>query len=167
MTARKALGLLLLFAVTSGLVGCDLASKRLAQDQYSDGSRYQVIDGFLDLRYVENRDVAFRALRWIPADIRRSLVLTVGGMMIVALAAALALLRGATALERAALALILAGAVGNFVDRFHLGYVIDFINLGFWPTFNLADVYIDVGLIALLLWGRRLLAAWPRAERAG
>ena len=40
------------------------------------------------------------------------------------------------------LALLLAGAVGNLIDRVRFGYVIDFIQVYWWPTFNLADVWI-------------------------
>ena len=50
---------------------------------------------------------------------------------------------------------ILAGAAGNFIDRLRYGYVIDFIDmdLGFmhWPTYNVADIAIALGVIALLL----------------
>lgn len=41
-----------------------------------------------------------------------------------------------------AIALLLAGALGNVVDRIRLGAVVDFIQIYWWPTFNLADVYI-------------------------
>ncbi len=47
------------------------------------------------------------------------------------------------------LALILAGALGNLIDRIHLNYVVDFIQVYWWPTFNLADVFIVVGVIIL------------------
>lgn len=41
-----------------------------------------------------------------------------------------------------AIALLLAGAMGNIVDRIRLGAVVDFIHVYWWPTFNLADIYI-------------------------
>ena len=48
------------------------------------------------------------------------------------------------------LALILSGAIGNFIDRIRLGYVIDFIDLLYkthhWPIFNIADTTICIGL---------------------
>lgn len=50
-----------------------------------------------------------------------------------------------------ALALITGGAVGNIIDRIMLGYVIDFINFSFWPSFNVADSAISIGA-ALLIW---------------
>lgn len=48
------------------------------------------------------------------------------------------------------LALILAGALSNLIDRLYFSCVIDFIDLKFWPVFNLADVYITVSVIILL-----------------
>lgn len=48
------------------------------------------------------------------------------------------------------LSLIAAGAIGNVIDRFRLGYVIDFIKVYFWPIFNLADVWIVVGVFLVM-----------------
>jgi signal peptidase II len=45
----------------------------------------------------------------------------------------------------------LGGATSNLIDRFRHGAVIDFIDLGFWPVFNLADVAIVFGLAAVFL----------------
>jgi signal peptidase II len=62
------------------------------------------------------------------------------------------------------LGLILGGAFGNVVDRifrspgFLKGAVVDFVDLGFWPVFNLADAAITCGCIALLL------ASWARSD---
>ena len=50
---------------------------------------------------------------------------------------------------RLSLGLQLGGALGNLVDRVSMGYVTDFIALGFWPVFNVADISIVVGLIIL------------------
>jgi signal peptidase II len=54
-----------------------------------------------------------------------------------------------------ALGLVFAGAVGNLIDRIHLGYVVDFIDLTYWPVFNIADSSVTVGLIiiaVLVIW---------------
>jgi signal peptidase II len=57
-----------------------------------------------------------------------------------------------------ALSLVLAGAVGNFVDRMARGYVVDFVDWHwwyrpdlYWPTFNVADAMIVVGVAMLIL----------------
>ncbi|MBN1645305.1 signal peptidase II [Candidatus Woesearchaeota archaeon] len=49
------------------------------------------------------------------------------------------------------LALILGGALGNLLDRAMYGFVIDFIDFGFWPAFNIADSAITIGVILLVL----------------
>ena len=58
-------------------------------------------------------------------------------------------------LEYWGLLIIICGAVGNIVDRFLNGYVIDFIyfhiNQYYWPAFNFADIYISIGIIMILL----------------
>ena len=48
-------------------------------------------------------------------------------------------------------ALILGGAVGNLIDRLRFGYVVDFIDLHFWPVFNIADSCITIGAISLFV----------------
>ena len=50
-------------------------------------------------------------------------------------------------LGKPALGLILGGTIGNLIDRLHLGYVVDFINIRIWPVFNIADSAIVVGTI--------------------
>jgi signal peptidase II len=51
--------------------------------------------------------------------------------------------------------LILAGGIGNLLDRIFRGYVIDFISVWEWPTFNLADIYITIGVLsAVLFYGK-------------
>jgi signal peptidase II len=47
--------------------------------------------------------------------------------------------------------LILSGGLGNLVDRIFYGYVIDFIRVGGWPNFNLADSYITIGVILIII----------------
>lgn len=52
---------------------------------------------------------------------------------------------------RLGLILMISGAVSNTIDRVFYGYIIDFINLGFWPVFNFADVFASVGLFIIVL----------------
>jgi signal peptidase II len=59
--------------------------------------------------------------------------------------------------------LIVAGALGNVIDRIRLGYVIDFIQIGWWPVFNLADSAICVGAVLLAIFTTR--NEMPRPSR--
>jgi len=49
------------------------------------------------------------------------------------------------------LTFLIAGILGNLIDRIFFGYVRDFINLKFWPVFNLADSYNVIGVIVLIV----------------
>jgi len=49
-------------------------------------------------------------------------------------------------------ALFLGGVVGNLIDRVFRGHVIDFINLSFWPSFNIADAAISIAAIGLVFY---------------
>lgn len=55
-------------------------------------------------------------------------------------------------ITRSAIALILGGAIGNLLDRFTQGAVTDFIAIGTWPNFNLADIYISLGVLLILVF---------------
>jgi signal peptidase II len=52
-------------------------------------------------------------------------------------------------LYSASLGFILAGTIGNLIDRLRFGYVIDFLDFRIWPVFNIADSAITIGAIVL------------------
>lgn len=87
--------------------------------------------------------------------------------VIAAVAIALYLPKVELSIDRLALALIMGGALGNVADRmfrgdgFLDGAVIDFIDLSFWPTFNVADSAISIGVVVMVV------SAFLVAPRAG
>ena len=113
---------------------------------------------FLDLRKTYNPGAAFSFLsdasgwqRWffVGLTLFVSLVLVVWLRRLPAGQARLAL----------ALSLILGGAAGNLIDRVVYGYVIDFITVPYWTSFNLADIYITVGILLVIIFYGRLKKA--------
>ena len=60
---------------------------------------------------------------------------------------------------RLALGLILGGTIGNLIDRLLFGYVTDFISVGIWPDFNIADSAVTVGAITIAFLLLRLIHA--------
>jgi signal peptidase II len=143
---RIAAVLLPLFA----LIGCDHATKQAAKTTLEGQPPRQILGRVLDLRYAENTDIAFNLLRWIPETWRTPLLVVLGGGAILALAVAL-FRRHANRATTIALVLILAGALGNYLDRIVRGYVVDFIHVPRWPVFNVADILVTIG-IALFAW---------------
>ncbi|MDW7981948.1 MAG: signal peptidase II [Thermomicrobium sp.] len=113
-----------------------------------------LIPGVLRLFYVENTGAAFGLFQG-----RNPVLATVALLVVVALAvwfrAVVSWWPGALALG-----LQLGGAVGNLVDRFRRGFVVDFIDFSFWPTFNVADSAITIGVLLLVV-----LLVWPDLTR--
>ena len=136
------------------LVGCDHVTKYVAKAELENQPPRQMIASVLDLRYVQNTDTAFNLLRSVPQRVRRPMLLGFGAAALLAfiLALLLALVRWPGApVPRMAFVLIVAGAIGNYLDRLFRGYVVDFIHVPHWPVFNVADICVTVG-IALFFW---------------
>jgi signal peptidase II len=115
----------------------------------------EVIPGFFRLSYATNRGVAFSLFADSQFDIRWILA----GVSLVAALFVLSYFSRAPVGKpwlNLSLALLLAGIVGNMIDRVRLGEVVDFIELHWrdlysWPTFNIADSAICVGAVLLAI----------------
>ena len=112
-----------------------------------------VIPGFFNLTYVRNRGAAFGMLAGVPGIWRSAFFIVV---TVIAIAAIVLLIRKTS--ERllvAAFSLIAGGALGNLIDRIRYGEVVDFIDWyvrsHHWPTFNVADSAISVGVGLLVI----------------
>jgi signal peptidase II len=129
--------------LAGAVLAADQAAKALVRRGMQPGDRDGVFPG-VELVNVRNRGVAFGLLEN-------------GGalLVIVALVALVALLAFFVTHARRPLVwlptgMLLGGATGNLVDRAREGAVTDFIDLPLWPAFNLADMSITVGVLALL-----------------
>lgn len=133
--------------LVAAIVIADQATKHWVRLALPPGISRPVIPGLVYLTHVQNTGAAFGLLRgYAPL-----LVAVTTAVLVVAY-----LNRNNLAQERPVLrlgyALGIAGAVGNLVDRLLFGRVTDFIDLRFFPVFNLADTAITFGVI-LLVWG--------------
>lgn len=156
--------LVVLLLLVSGLVGCDHATKRAAQEELRGEPPVTVVSGVLDLSYTENRDVGFSVLRWIPYEVKHPLIIGMNAAMICFFLFMWYRQRQAWWLVHVAFALVVAGALGNVTDRIARGYVVDFIHLHHWPVFNVADICITIGGPLLFL---HLARARPPVEEPG
>jgi signal peptidase II len=100
---------------------------------------------WLRLVYGRNTGVAFGMFQNLPQLFTvTSIVITAGAVYAYA-----AHLPNRRPWVQVAAGLILGGALGNIIDRLRQGYVVDFIQVGWWPVFNLADSAISVGVTML------------------
>jgi len=115
-----------------------------------DRPNFQIISGFFNIHYVENTGAAFGILQ------DKQVLLTI--VSVLAMGVLLFLIFSAREEQHgmlAALAFILGGTCGNLIDRVHLGYVVDFLQFHvkqyYWPSFNVADSAITIGVGLLIL----------------
>ena len=131
------------------LAGCDHASKVAAEAALSGREPLALVRGVMDLRYAENRDVAFNALSRVSLHVPAWGLTVFTALATVALVVAWGARRRRPFVQHAGFALVVAGALGNGLDRVLRGSVVDFIHVHHWPVFNVADVLVVAG-VALL-----------------
>ena len=124
-----------------------------------------ILPNFWHFRYVENPGAAWGFLAGSASAWRTPFFLCISLTAMVFLLRYFASTTRDQLQLRFALALVFGGAVGNFLDRVRLGYVIDFIdwhwyNAATWPTFNVADAAITVGVGMLFI---DMFASKPRS----
>jgi signal peptidase II len=116
----------------------------------------EVVPGYLGFHYAENCGAAFGMLRTAPAWVR-ALVFGVAGLGACVVLTTMFMRGAGGPLFAGAVPLILSGAIGNLSDRVRHGFVVDFIQVDpawfEYPTFNVADIAIAVGVGLLLLDG--------------
>jgi signal peptidase II len=130
-------------ALTLAVVVADQVTKALVRANVDLGSRDGVLPG-VEIVHVRNRGVAFG-------------LFSDGGfvLVVIGIASVVALLAFFATHSRRPLVwlptgLLLGGAAGNLIDRTRQGFVTDFIDLPFWPAFNVADSCITIGVLSLL-----------------
>ncbi|MDZ7265709.1 MAG: signal peptidase II [candidate division KSB1 bacterium] len=147
MNILQGMGVLLISAV---IVALDQITKLIVKSRFFLEESMPVLGDVLRFTYIENPGMAF-GIRF-------------GGRYFFTVFSALATLvilvylyriRRERLPARLSLALILGGAIGNLIDRFAYGQVIDFIDVGLdtlrWPVFNLADSAVSIGMVMLVL----------------
>jgi len=122
----------------------DQSTKWFFNSEFALGESHAVIPNVFHLTLVHNTGVAFGMLQGLGQVI---LILVAISIIIVGVL----LTRVKSRYEKIALGLVLAGAVGNLIDRLSLGYVIDFLDFRVWPVFNVADICVSAGVGLIIL----------------
>lgn len=140
----------LFLACAAAVVGLDQAAKHVASSRLETGESVSVLGDFIRLTLVHNTGAAFGLFPGSRVPFIIVSVLAIGVVLYLFLRETYRSLA-----NRVLLGCILGGAIGNLVDRIRLGWVVDFIDIGFgtarWPVFNVADSAVTLGVL-LLAW---------------
>lgn len=126
------------------IFGLDQVTKLIVLKNFALYESKPIIEGIFHLTYVRNIGAAFSILQ----NQRTFLIITSSIVMIVIIWFLLSK-KYPNTMVLYSLILVLAGAMGNLVDRIRFGYVVDFFDFLIWPVFNIADMSIVVGAILL------------------
>ena len=134
----------------------DQLTKRWIVARFGYGEQWVVIPDFFNLTHVRNPGGAFSFLASMSEDFRQAFFLGTGFLAIALLLAFFRRLEPGEWLSALAIGAVLGGAIGNLTDRVLYGEVIDFLDFrligGYvWPTFNMADSWIVVGVGILMV----------------
>ena len=136
-------------AILVSLIFFDLITKYLIQDNLFLNQSIK-INEYFDLVYVQNFGVSFGLFsgyvsHWILILIALIVVILIFYLFI----------KSDKQLEKLAYFFVIIGALSNIIDRLINSFVVDFILLHYenfyWPAFNLADIYITIGIIMLIM----------------
>jgi signal peptidase II len=137
------------------VVALDQVTKAIVRQLLPLGESRSLIPDFLDLTHVHNTGAAFGLLNAVEFPYKSLVMIGIAAVALVAIAVYATQLGFHERMARFGLALILAGAFGNLIDRAVFGFVVDFVDV-YWRTthfwaFNVADSAITVGAILVLL----------------
>lgn len=131
-------------AVATLAFAADQALKTLAANSITLGDEIRIAGPF-SLTHVRNSGIAFGLFSsWTSA------VAALTGIVFAGLLVYFARMGAGHPILPVALGLLAGGSASNLADRVRLGYVIDYVDLQYWPSFNLADTFIAVGVACLL-----------------
>ncbi|HIB1795282.1 TPA: signal peptidase II [Enterococcus faecalis] len=141
--------LVVYFLISALLVGLDQWSKYLTVQNISLGETKEFIPGFLSLTHLRNTGAAWSLLE--GKMIFFYVITVIVSVMIIYL-----LIKNykKSIWYSVGLSFVLAGAIGNFIDRVRLGYVVDMLQTDFmnFPIFNVADSTLVVGVICIFIY---------------
>ena len=157
--------------ITPLMVALDQATKIFIHSTFQLYQAIEIVPDYFNIIYVRNTGLAFSLFTDRLGHYSTWIFL---GITLVALGIIIHLFfqtRENAMLLPTALSFVLAGAFGNLIDRLHWGYVVDFIQWHYgehyWPTFNVADISIAIGIVFLVIDSFRPQAAPSPETKAG
>jgi signal peptidase II len=133
-----------LTAIALAAVSADQLTKHIVASQLALGDGVHVLGPFW-IHHVRNSGIAFGFFSQATA-----VVIVLTGLAVAWMLVYFARSGGRHPILPVALGLVIGGSTSNLLDRVRLGYVTDFLDLRWWPSFNLADSFIVIGVLILL-----------------
>lgn len=147
---RRLVEAVVLFGVAAVVYGVDQVSKALVVANLPVGARTDLLGDFVQLWHAQNRGAAFSLFQ----D-SQLLFMVVSAVALVTIAYFYGSLHGRSLWLYMILGLVFGGTLGNLTDRLRQRYVTDFVSVGIgdvrWPTFNVADSSIVVGILTIVV----------------
>ncbi|MBL7151520.1 MAG: signal peptidase II [Candidatus Omnitrophica bacterium] len=135
----------MIFIIVLIILSLDQLTKHVLNINFAPGESLPVIKNIFYLTLVHNRGGAFGILK----NQTHLFILTSVFAIVLICYSLKEHGRQKISVYVLSLAFILAGAIGNLIDRVFFGYVIDFLDFRIWPVFNLADSAITIGAVML------------------
>lgn len=128
-------------------IGLDRLSKWLAVNYLPFSAHIPIIGDFFSLKYIQNEGAA-----WSILSGKIDFLIIVTLLMVIAIAILLWKTPKKDKHLRFSYALVLAGGIGNLIDRIFYGYVVDFLCFPNFPVFNIADCCVTVGIFLIIVF---------------
>jgi signal peptidase II len=153
----------LLICISIAVICLDQISKAYVQTQFGLHDTKAIIEGLLNATYARNFGAAFGFMEQSHPELRDWFMLAVPPIVCLIVLSLIYHIKAEgisefknNMLQLVSLSLIFGGAIGNYIDRLHYGYVVDFIDFHWklkyaFPTFNIADASIVVGVFFLII----------------
>ena len=155
MILQKYLKYWLFGSISLAILALDQATKLIIHTQFNEGEKIIIWKGFFNLTHVRNYGGVFGAFSQSNEVIRTFLFLILPVLAFVVIGSIIYNLDVKHKNQLVAFSAIFGGALGNYMDRIHFGYVIDFLDFHIrdhhWPAFNVGDICIVMGVFCAVI----------------
>lgn len=135
-----------IYFLAIGIILLDQISKFLIENSMELGDSIPVIEGIFHITYILNPGAAFGIL-----ENQRLFFILIATIMILMTGYIYPLIPQKSKMLRLGVGMLFGGAVGNLIDRIRTGLVVDFFDFKIWPIFNIADIFIVVGVGMIII----------------
>ena len=135
-----------IYFLAIGIILLDQISKFLIENSMELGDSLPVIEGIFHITYILNPGAAFGIL-----ENQRLFFILIATIMILMTGYIYPLIPQKSKMLRLGVGMLFGGAVGNLIDRIRTVLVVDFFDFKIWPIFNIADIFIVVGVGMIII----------------